>query len=97
MTGFFRIFEFICSDFEAYAKITEEILVQVFNFHFFRIRLFTVTGYITTQHGSSIPLQKQLEHANQQSGFNEEKYKLQQVGHPLSQASRSQHVCSLTF
>lgn len=35
-------------------------------------------GYITTQHGSSIPLQKQLEHANQQSGFNEEKYKLQQ-------------------
>lgn len=40
-----------------------------------------MTGYITTQHGSSIPLQKQLEHANQQSGFNEEKYKLQQVGH----------------
>lgn len=36
-------------------------------------------GYIATQHGSNIPLQKQLEHANQQSGFNEEKYKLQQV------------------
>lgn len=46
-----------------------------------------MTGYITTQHGSSIPLQKQLEHANQQSGFNEEKYKLQQVhvGHSPSQ------------
>lgn len=50
-------------------------------------------GYITTQHGSSIPLQKQLEHANQQSGFNEEKYKLQQVCHPPSQTSLSQHVC----
>ncbi|XP_061184587.1 G protein pathway suppressor 2-like [Saccostrea echinata] len=37
-------------------------------------------GYIATQHGSNIPLQKQLEHANQQSGFNEEKYKLQQQG-----------------
>ncbi|XP_048756320.1 G protein pathway suppressor 2-like isoform X2 [Ostrea edulis] len=36
------------------------------------------SGYIATQHGSNIPLQKQLEHANQQSGFNEEKYKLQQ-------------------
>lgn len=35
-------------------------------------------GYITTQHSSNIPLQKQLEHANQQSGFNDEKYKLQQ-------------------
>lgn len=44
-----------------------------------------MAGYITTQHGSSIPLQKQLEHANQQSGFNEEKYKLQQVGHLPSQ------------
>ena len=40
-----------------------------------------VSGYITTQHSSNIPLQKQLEHANQQSGFNDEKYKLQQVGH----------------
>lgn len=47
--------------------------------------LFVMAGYITTQHGSSIPLQKQLEHANQQSGFNEEKYKLQQVGHSPSQ------------
>lgn len=59
--------------------------------------LFVMTGYITTQHGSSIPLQKQLEHANQQSGFNEEKYKLQQVGHPPIQTNLSQHVCSLTF
>lgn len=30
-------------------------------------------------HTSTIPLQQQLEQANQKSGFNEEKYKMQQV------------------
>ena len=38
--------------------------------------------------GSSLPLQQQLEHANQKSGFGEDKFKMQQVGerydnHPI--------------
>ncbi|KAK3107395.1 hypothetical protein FSP39_013705 [Pinctada imbricata] len=40
-------------------------------------------GYVGSQHGPSIPLQQQLEHANQKSGFNEEKYKMQQVGREM--------------
>ena len=28
---------------------------------------------------SSIPLQQQLQHANEKAGFNEDKYKIQQV------------------
>ena len=37
-------------------------------------------GYISSSHsGTSLPLQQQLEHANQKSGFSEEKFKLQQV------------------
>ncbi|KAL5020279.1 hypothetical protein ScPMuIL_003171 [Solemya velum] len=35
-------------------------------------------GYMGSPHASSIPLQQQLEHANQKAGFSEDKYKLQQ-------------------
>ena len=37
-------------------------------------------GYMPSPHSSGIPLQQQLQHANEKSGFNEsEKYKMQQV------------------
>ena len=42
-----------------------------------------ITGYVSGQHTASIPLQQQLEHANQKSGFNEEKYKMQQVQYDM--------------
>lgn len=35
-------------------------------------------GYMASPHGSNIPLQQQLEHANQKAGFNEDKYNIQQ-------------------
>ena len=42
---------------------------------------FIVLGYLQSSHGNSqIPLQQQLEHANQKSGFTDDKFKMQQVG-----------------
>ena len=40
----------------------------------------SMKGYINSPHGASnLPLQQQLEHANQKSGFSEDKFKIQQV------------------
>lgn len=42
-------------------------------------RMQQTAGYISTAHGSGISLQQQLEHANQKSGFSDEKFKMQAV------------------
>ncbi|XP_029647473.1 G protein pathway suppressor 2 isoform X1 [Octopus sinensis] len=45
-------------------------------------------GYLNTAHSSALPLQQQLEHANQKSGFSDEKFKMQTV--------QQQHIRGIT-
>lgn len=46
-------------------------------------------GYIPSNHSGALSLQQQLEHANQKSGFNEDKFKMQQM-RAVSQVMPSQ-------
>lgn len=46
----------------------------------FYVLIFLPSGYLASPHSANIPLQQQLQHANEKSGFNDgDKYKLQQV------------------
>ncbi|XP_041377918.1 G protein pathway suppressor 2-like [Gigantopelta aegis] len=45
----------------------------------FAIQRMQQQGYIGSPHSTSISIQQQLEHANQKSGFSDDKYKIQQV------------------
>ena len=53
---------------------------SIYIFHVLRLTIHIITGYLASPHSANIPLQQQLQHANEKAGFNDgEKYKMQQV------------------
>ena len=73
--------------------ILRAIISEKFNFIYF------LSGYHTASSGSagsSLPLQQQLEHANQKSGFGEEKFKMAQVVGHSGRYFERQRLCVAT-